>query len=171
MKDDKSPPPYNGTSPDDYNPYATTSPNASKKGSGMVPSGLMNQFSAIDEVSEENSSSDVTGRLSDDDSDSSDGSSTWLQGCQTKSKAVCTTYSSQITKIVIALCLILYTVYFVAAIRYSMELAEILIYCTVIVVVCIVYMFIRDTFGDTISKKVFDPIGTFLSKHWHILQW
>ena len=80
-------------------------------------------------------------------------------------------YSSMITKIVIAVCLIGYTIYLGFAINYSLEDSRILIYLTALVVFCIIYVFIRDTFGDTINKYFLDPVSDWVTERWHILQW
>jgi hypothetical protein len=99
MKDTKSPPDPAVID----NPYSTvmdpSGGGTQGKSNFMVPSGLLKQFSAIDEESE--NSSDRRENSSDTESD--DGSegagNTCVMTFQTKGKAFCSTYSSQITKV------------------------------------------------------------------------
>ena len=155
--------------PDDEN--YTANNNSTPK----MPSKLNKQFSTIDEAYEEggttNSSSSTNDFEVSDDEDSMEEDPNCVTSIQNKTKVFCGTYSSVITKIVAVVCLILYTVYFAFAINYSYELAETLIWITVLVVLCIVYVFIRDTFGDQISEHCLDPMINFISQRWSTLQW
>ena len=147
------------------------SPN--KPSSGNKPLPAKKQFSSIDEASEETSSSEKTEILDESDESSIDGDSspTCVTQCQNTTMDACRKYSSQIVKVVLALCLIGYTVYFAFAIKYSVEGSKMLIYLTCLTVFCILYVIVRDTFGATISRVVIDPISGWIDKHWSTLKW
>lgn len=64
-----------------------------------------------------------------------------------------------------------YTVYFVFAILYNVELATALIVFTALTVVGLLYMFIRDHYGDFISKKLLAPLKRLTDKIGPYLKW
>ena len=64
-----------------------------------------------------------------------------------------------------------YTVYFVFAILYNVEWAAALIVFTALTVVGLLYVFIRDHFGDEINRIVLDPVSKVIDKVWPILKW
>lgn len=83
----------------------------------------------------------------------------------------CRTYSSFIWKIVVFLCLVGYTVYFAFAISYNVQLAKSLIIITCVVILLIIYTFIRDKFGEQIYKNCWSPLTKPIANHWGTLQW
>jgi len=64
-----------------------------------------------------------------------------------------------------------YTVYFVFAILYNVEWAAALIVFTALAVVGLLYVFIRDHFGDEINRVLLDPLSKLIDKIWPILKW
>ena len=80
-------------------------------------------------------------------------------------------YSSYISKLLIFISLAGYTVYLGFAINYSVEMARALIVITAIVLFCLVYIFIRDNFGDTIYSKCYVPVFSPIENNWNTIQW
>lgn len=70
-----------------------------------------------------------------------------------------------------ALFLVGFSVYFGFAVDYSVQKSMALIVITAIVVALIIYVFIRDHFGDTITHYLWEPIETFLIHQWHWFRW
>ncbi|XP_070573973.1 solute carrier family 28 member 3-like [Ptychodera flava] len=70
-----------------------------------------------------------------------------------------------------AFLLFLYIVYFSYALYYSFEGAITLFSITVFVVLCVVYMLVRDNFGDKIDDVICRPIADICERHWSIIKW
>lgn len=64
-----------------------------------------------------------------------------------------------------------YTVYFVFAILYNVEWATALIVFTALAVVGLLYMFIRDHYGDFISRKLLAPLKKLTEKIEPYMKW
>ena len=120
----------------------------------------------------DNGDTDLTGSSSS--LTSSDGSYT-SENCvhhfQTRVIDFVKEYSSYISKLFIFFSLVGYTIYLGFAINYSVEMARALIVITAIVLFCLIYVFIRDTFGDTIYNKCYVPVFSPLEKNWNTIQW
>ena len=65
----------------------------------------------------------------------------------------------------------LYFIYFGFAIAHDFEKAIPLVAITSLVLFCIIYVFIRDTYGENINKLIFIPVGLVLEKNWNIIKW
>lgn len=83
----------------------------------------------------------------------------------------CKKYSAYISKCVMFVCLLAYTVYFGFAVSYSVEMARALIVITGIVLLCIVYVFVRDHYGQHIYMYCMEPVLNWLDTNWHVLKW
>ena len=90
---------------------------------------------------------------------------------QTKLVYYCKTYTSVILKIIAFLCFAGYTVYFGFAISKDVDRAKALIIITMVVLFLMVYVFIRDHFGDTIYSNCWVPLTAPVSKYWDVIQW
>ncbi|XP_070576304.1 solute carrier family 28 member 3-like [Ptychodera flava] len=67
--------------------------------------------------------------------------------------------------------LVLYSVYFSCAMYNSFEKARALLAMTVFVVVCFIYVYIRDRFGHAVNAGICQPLSTFFDKHWNRVKW
>ena len=80
-------------------------------------------------------------------------------------------YGKLIGRIVLLAILIGYSVYLGFAIAHNVNKAVPLIVLTGIGVFMFVYTVVKNNFGETISKYVFDPLGNFLDKYWPCMRW
>ena len=69
------------------------------------------------------------------------------------------------------LCLIGYTLYLIAAAIYSISGAMAFLVCTGLVILCLIYAYIRDHYGEQISKAALDPFSNWWDDHFHIIKW
>ena len=68
-------------------------------------------------------------------------------------------------------CLILYLIYFISALVYDFDNSISLIVITSIVVVLIVYAYVKDKYADRIDEAVIAPINHWIDNQWHYLKW
>lgn len=76
-----------------------------------------------------------------------------------------------IVRLIIALVLIGYTVYFAFSVKHSVDGAVALICLTAITIFLMAYVWVRDHWGRTIYNNCMKPIGHFLDTNWYWLQW
>ena len=73
--------------------------------------------------------------------------------------------------LVCVICLILYLIYLISALIYDLDNSISLIVITSIVVVLIVYAYVKDKYGDRIDQAVISPFNRWKDRQWHILKW
>ena len=80
-------------------------------------------------------------------------------------------YGALTWKVFAWLMLLGYTIYFICAISYDVSMATALIVVTALVVLLIIYVFIRDHFGESIYNNCLHPIEKTWDKYFHIIKW
>lgn len=73
--------------------------------------------------------------------------------------------------ILLSVLFIAYTVYLAFAIRHHLENSKALVVITGLVVLAIIYTFVRNHFGQIIFAAVCHPADKWITKQWHIIQW
>ncbi|XP_033101813.1 solute carrier family 28 member 3-like isoform X2 [Anneissia japonica] len=70
-----------------------------------------------------------------------------------------------------AICVVAYIAYFVKALSYDYDEAEILIVFTCIAVVIVIYVVVRDNFGTKIEERVLKPASEKIDDNWGHIKW
>ena len=83
----------------------------------------------------------------------------------------CNKHSKLLSRGTLFLLFVAYTVYFSFAVNYSVQKSIALIVITCIVVALIIYVFIRDHFGEAIYQHFFRHIETLMDKNWYWIKW
>lgn len=81
------------------------------------------------------------------------------------------THSTAIRRGVVLFCLFGYIIYLGFAIRHSVEKATPLLIITGSVVVILLYVVMRDSYGEVIYKAACEPIGGWMNSRWARISW
>ena len=94
-----------------------------------------------------------------------------VEGCQRVIVDSCTRYRSVLFKLIVAVLVVGYTLYFAAAVVHNVDKATALIVITSLTSVAVVYVIVRDRFGDVIYRRCLRPTGDLVDRCWPVLKW
>ena len=95
----------------------------------------------------------------------------WVLRLQQSVTTIVRQHNALIRHGVVIFCLLGYFVYLGFAIHYSIVLAEPLIIITAAVLLILLYIFIRDNYGEVIYHRACMPASRWIDRQWYWIKW
>ena len=95
----------------------------------------------------------------------------WIEKCQTIFMKYFRRYTPYISKVTIAALLIGYIIYLGFAINHNFDKSVSLIVLTSLTVSALLYIALRDNYGDSIDQEIIQPSIRVIKNYWPCLQW